>query len=155
MDDIKNKSLEEIDELYQKKLKHFDDRRAEYLRQAEECQRQMAVYEQKLRYVRALVNGPEAATAMPSAVAPVAPVKRPARRRRRSPLRDATLKVLRNRPGQKLTARQVRTAIRKDSHKRCSRQTVNNNLGALEEMGLVRRERAPRGSGAQFVFWAV
>ncbi len=63
--------------------------------------------------------------------------------------------VLRNRPGRKLTARQIRTAMRKDANKRCSRQTVNNNVTALEEMGLIRRERAPRGSGAQFVFWAV
>ncbi len=152
MDDIKNKSLEELEALYQEKLQHWSDRRSEHLKQAEECERQMAAYDQKLRYIRAIVNGQEAAAAMP---VPAATVKGKAKRRRRSPLREATLTVLRSRPGQKLTARQIRTAIRKDTHKRCSRQTVNNNVTALEEMGLVGRERAPRGSGAQFVFWAV
>ena len=33
------------------------------------------------------------------------------KRRRWSPIRDATLKVLRNRPGQKLTVAEIRTAI--------------------------------------------
>ena len=156
MDDIKNMSLEELEALYQGKLQEWTDRRAEHLKQAEECERQMAACEQKLRHIVALVNGPEAAAAMPTRVAPVqaAPARGKARRRRKSPLREATLQVLRNRPGQKLTARQIKTAIRKDLNKRCSRQTVNNNVNTLEEMGLIRRDRAPRGSGAQFVFWA-
>ncbi len=156
MDDIKNIPLQELEALYQGKLQEWSERRAEHLVQAEECERQMAAYEQKLRHIVALVNGPEAAAAMPTKVAPVqlAPVRGKARRRRKSPLRDATLQVLRNRPGQKLTARQIRTAIRKDTHKRCSRQSVNNHVNTLEEMGLIRRDRAPRGSGAQFVFWA-
>ena len=111
----------------------------------------MSVYDQKLRYIQALVGGPQAAAAAP----PAAPVKRRGKRRRKSPIRDATLLVLRNRPGQRLTAAQVRTAIRKDTHKRCSRQAVNLNLNILEEDGLIKRARAPRGSGAQFVFWAV
>ncbi len=62
--------------------------------------------------------------------------------------------MLRNRPGQKLTVAQIRTAIRKDTHKRCSRQAINVNADVLEEAGLIKRQRAPRGSGARFVFWA-
>ena len=117
----------------------------------------MTAYDQKLRYIRALVDGPAAAAASPS---PVPPVKRPAtakkqRRQRRSPVREATLKVLRNRPGEKLTVAQIRTAIRKDTHRRCSRQAVNVNVDILEEAGQIKRERAPKGSGARFVFWAV
>ncbi len=64
------------------------------------------------------------------------------------------LLVLRNRPSQRLTVPQIRTAIRKDTHKRCSRQAVNVNVNVLEEDGLVKRARAPKGSGAQFVYWA-
>jgi hypothetical protein len=152
MDDIKTRSLVELEDLYQKKLQHWTDRRVEHLKQAEECERQMTVYDQKLRYIKALVNGPQAAAEAPM---PTAPVKRPGKRRRKSPIRDATLLVLRNRPGQRLTAKQIRTAIRQDTHKRCTRQAVNVNLNVLEEAGLVGRARAPKGSGAQFVFWAV
>ena len=152
MDDIKTRSLAELEALYQQKLQHWTDRRLEHLKQAQECEQQASAYDQKLRYIRALVNGPQAAAAEP---VPRAPVKRPKKRRRKSPIRDATLLVLRNRPGQKLTVPQIRTAIRKDTHKRCSRQSVNVNVGVLEEDGLVKRGRAPRGSGAQFVYWAV
>ncbi len=156
MNDIKNKSLEELETLYRQKLQQWSDRRAEHLKQAEECEQQMAAYEQKLRHIVAIVNGQEAAAALQTRVPTAqAAYRRTGKRRRRSPLREATLMVLRNRPGRKLTARQIRTAMRKDANKRCSRQTVNNNVTALEEMGLIRRERAPRGSGAQFVFWAV
>ncbi len=158
MDSIKNRSLAELEDLYQKKLQHWNNRRQEHLEQAQECEQQVAVYDQKLRYIRALVNGPRAAAALPAQPAP-APVKRHRKRnrkrRRKSPIRDATLLVLRNRPGQKLTAGQIRTAIRKDTHKRCSRQAVNVNVNVLEEDGRVRREKAPKGTGAQFVYWAV
>ncbi len=152
MDSIKNRSLAELEVLYQKKLQHWSDRRQEHLKQAQECEQQMTLYDQKLRHIRALVNGPQAAAAPP--VLP-APVKRRGKRRRKSPIRDATLLVLRNRPGLKLTSGQIRTAIRKDTHKRCSRQAVNVNVNVLEEAGLVRREKAPKGTGAQFVYWAV
>jgi hypothetical protein len=152
MDSIKDRSLAELETLYQQKLQHWTDTRLEHLKQAEKCEQQMSAYDQKLRYIRALVNGPQAAAAGP---VPKAPVKRRGKRRRKSPIRDATLLVLRNRPGQRLTVPQIRTAIRKDTHKRCSRQAVNVNVNVLEEDGLVRRARAPKGSGAQFVYWAV
>ncbi len=151
MDNIKQRSLEELEGLYQDKLKHWQDRRLQHLRQAEECEQQMSLYEQKLRHIKALVNGTQA-TRPP---APATLVKRSGKRRRKSPIRDATLLVLRNRPGQKLTAAQVRTAIRKDTHRRGTRQSVNVNLNQLARAGLVKRQRAPKGSGAQFVYWAV
>ncbi len=154
MDDIKNRSLAELEDLYQKKLQHWAGRRDELLKQVQACEQQMTAYDQKLRYIRALVNGPEAAAATPARMAQAkTAVKK--KRRRKSPIREATLQVLRNRPGQKLTVAQIRTAIRKDTHKRCSRQSINVNVDLLEEAGLVNRERAPRGSGARFVFWAV
>ncbi len=106
--------------------------------------------------IRALVDEPEQGGASPALTTAI---KRPAstkqRRRRWSPIRDATLKVLRNRPGQKLTVAQIRTAIRKDLNRRGSRQAVNVNCDILEEAGLVKRERAPKGTGARFVFYAV
>lgn len=151
MEDVKSRSLAELEDLYQSKLKEWAGRRDEHLKQAEECERQMDVFEQKLRYVKALVNGPQAVAAPPLK----ARVKRRVKRRRKSPIRDATLQVLRNRPGQSLTAAQIRTAIRKDTHKRCTRQAVNNAVTVLREAGLVRRAKAPKGSGAQFVFEAV
>ena len=157
MENIENRSLSELESLYKQKLQHWTDRRTALVKEVQQCEEQMTAYDQKLRYIRALVNGPEAAAAAPS---PVPPVKRPAtakkgKRRRRSPIREATLKVLRNRPGQKLTVAQIRTAIRKDTHRRCSRQAVNVNVDILEEAGQIKRERAPKGSGARFVFWAV
>ena len=121
-----------------------------------QCEQQMAAYDQKLRHIKALVNGPQAAAAAPLP-APVAapPIKRRGKRRRKSPIRDATVLALRNRPGQKLTAAQIRTAIRKDTHRRGTRQSINVNLNMLVKAGLVKRARAPKGSGAQFVYWAV
>ena len=151
MNDIKSRSLAELEERYQKKLQEWTDRRMEHLKKAEECERQMTLYDQRLRHIKALVNGPQAAVATPL----MTPVKRRSKRRRKSPIRDATLLVLRNRPSQKLTAAQIRTAIRKDTHKRCTRQAVNNAVTVLREDGLVKRAKAPKGSGAQFVFWAV
>ena len=151
MEDLKNQSLAELEASCRQQIEHWTQRRQEHLKQVEECEKQISEYDQKLRYIQALVGGPQAAAMAP----PPAPVKRHGKRRRKSPIRDATLLVLRNRPGQRLTAKQVRTAIRKDTHKRCSRQAVNLNLNILEEDGLIQRARAPRGSGAQFVFWAV
>ncbi len=153
MDDIKNRSLAELEDLYQQKVQHWTGRRDELLKQVQACEQQMTAYDQKLRYIQALAGGTEA-YAMPTKVAQAKKIVKK-RRRRKSPIRDATLQVLRNRPGQKLTVAQIRTAIRKDTHKRCSRQAVNVNVDKLEEAGLVKRARAPRGSGARFVFWAV
>ncbi len=157
MKNIENKSLGELEALYQQKLQQWTDRRAGLLKEIEKCEAQMQAYDQKLRYIRALVNGPEAAAAAP---VPKTVIRQPAtgkkqKRRRWSPIRDATLKVLRNRPGQKLTVAEIRTAIRKDMNRRGSRQSVNVNCDILEEAGLVKRERAPKGTGARFVFYAV
>ncbi len=152
MDNIKQRSLEELEGLYQTKLQEWKERRRKHLEQAEECLRQTALYEQKLRHIQALVNGPQA---VPAAAPVAAPVNCSVKRRRKGPIRDATLVTLRNRPGQKLTAAQVRTAIRKDTHRRGTRQSVNVNLNKLVKAGLVKRARAPKGSGAQFVYWAV
>ena len=161
MNDIKNRSLAELETLYQQKLRHWTGRRDELLKQVQGCEQKMAAYDQKLRYIRALAGGSEAAAAAPVKVAQanqkIAQANQSAKskRRRKSPIRDATLQVLRNRPGQKLTVAQIRTAIRKDTHKRASRQAVNVNVDVLEETGLVKRAPAPKGSGARFVFWAV
>ncbi len=151
MENIKQRSLEELEKLYQEKLQQWQGKRLQHLKRAEECEQQVTLYEQKLRHIKALVNGP-AAVAPPS---PTVTVKRGGKRRRKSPIRDATLLALRNRPGLKLTAAQVRTAIRKDTHRRGTRQSVNVNLNQLAKAGLVKRARAPKGSGAQYVYWAV
>ncbi len=148
MKDIKQRSLEELEELYRQKVAHWQGRRQQFLKQAQECEQQVVLYEEKLRHIQALVNGPAAAPRP-------APVRRGGKRRRKSPIRDATLLVLRNRPGQKLTAAQIKTAIRKDTHRRGTRQAINVGLNVLAEAGLVQRARAPKGSGAQFVYWAV
>ncbi len=153
MENIKGRSLAELEDLYQKQLQHWTSRMDEALKQVQACEQQMTAFDQKLRHIRALVNGPEAAATPVRVARATTAVKR--RRRRKSPIRDATLTVLRNRPGQKLTVAQIRTAIRKDTHKRASRQAVNVNVDVLEEAGLVGRARAPKGSGARFVFWAV
>ncbi len=150
MENIKQRSLEEIESLYREKLRHWQERKQQLSKQTEECEQQIALYEQKLRYIQALVNGPQATAAAP----PKTAVKRGGKRRRKSPIRDATLLVLRNRPGQKLTAAQIRTAVRKDTHRRGTRQAINAGLNVLEDAGLVKRARAPKGSGAQFVYWA-
>ena len=147
MKNIKTHSLSELEELYRKKLRLWAGRRDKHLKEAQGCERQMALYEQKLRHIQALVDGPRAA--------PEPPATQPVKRRRRSPIREATLRVLRARAGQKLTAAQIRTAIRKDTRKSPSRQSINNSVNALEDDGLIRRERAPKGSGAQFVYQAV
>ncbi|MEM7353819.1 MAG: hypothetical protein AAF657_23670 [Acidobacteriota bacterium] len=157
MSDIKNRSLAELEKLYQQKLQHWTERRREALRQAEEHEKQIQFYADKLSYIQALASDEPRAGVTASSPSPA---RRPTgstkqKRRRRSLIREAALQVLRNRPGQRLTAAQIRTAIRKDTHRRASRQTVNNNLYVLEEDGFVQRARAPRGSGAQFVFWAV
>lgn len=154
MENIENRSLAELESLYKSKLQHWTDRRNGLIKEVESCEEQMAAYDQKLRYIRALVNGPEAAAAVPAPrVAPRPTTKK--RRRRKAPIRDAVLQVLRNRPGQKLTMKQIRTAVRKDTHKRASRQAINVSCEALERAGLIRRGRAPKGAGARFIFWAV
>ena len=108
----------------------------------------MRAYEEKLRWVQTLISSPGDALPQP------APRRR--RRRRRSPVKEVTYKVLANRPGQWITGAQVKTLIRKDFHKRPSRQSINVNLRQLEKSGKIRRRRAPSGSGgAHYVYAAV
>ena len=154
MNNVKSLSLAELETHYRKQLEHWSSHRAELLKQAQACEQEMAVYDQKLRHIQALVGGSEVAIAMPSKIAQARKSGK-AKRRRKSPVREATLEVLRNRPGQRLTVAQIRTAIRKDKHRRVSRQAINVNADILEDAGLIQRARAPKGSGARFVFWAV
>ncbi len=155
MSEIKNRSLAELEGLYKEKLQHWTEQRLGYLKQAQECEAKMRLYDQKLRHIQALVDPNAVAKAPPPMLSVATEKRKPATKYRDTPLRRATLQVLRNRPGQKLTTRQIRTLIRKDTNKRCSRQTVNNNVNILEEQGKILRQRAPKGTGSQFVFWAV
>ncbi len=88
----------------------------------------------------------------PHGPAPPPPTKR--RRKRKSPVKLVTYQALKNRPGQWLTAQQIMTAIRKDSSKRPSRQSVNVNLNLLERAGKIQRRPAPKGKsgGAHYVY---
>ncbi len=154
MNDVKNRSLSELEVYYRQQLGYWTERRDSFVKQVQACEQQIAAYDQKLRHVRALTNGSDAAAVMPAKLAQAKKGGK-VKRRRRSPVREAMIKVLRNRPGQRLTVAQIRTAIRKDTHRRASRQAINVNADILEEAGLIQRARAPRGSGARFVFWAV
>jgi hypothetical protein len=141
----KNRSLGELEALYRQKIKHYGDQRAALVGQLRRCDEQLKTYEEKLRWVKNLIASPEGALPSP-----------PRRRRRKAPVKEVTYLVLKNRPGQWLTAAQVRTAIRNDTSKRVSRQSVNVNLNLLEKAGQVRRRPAPKGSGgARYVFQAV
>lgn len=141
----KDRSLGELEELYESKIKHWADQRAELMARLGRCDERLKAYEEKLRWVRTLITAPE------GTAAPPAPAKR--RRQRKSPVKDATYQVLAARPGEWLTAKEVMTAIRKNGGKRVSRQSVNVNLQMLEKAGRVRRKPAPKGSGgAHYVF---
>lgn len=148
---MKQRSLGELEELYQRKLQYWANQKLAHEKKIEECRREMAACEAKLRHVQALIGGQQE-----PAVADVAPGRRPKqKRRRKSPVREATLQALRNRPGERLTTRQLLAAIRQDTRKKVSRQSVNVNVGILEQQGLIRRDPAPRGSGSRFVYSAV
>ncbi len=149
MTDITQRSLGELKELYIRKIKYWSQQKLEHEEKIEQCRREIKACETKLRHVEALVGSPAA----PRAAAAKAPRRRTKRRRiRQSPVKMATLLALRNRPGELLTTRQLLTAIRKDTSKRVSRQSVTVNLGLLEKEGRVRKQPAPRGSGARFVY---
>ncbi len=148
MADTKDRSLGELEALYQSKIGHWADRRAKLVAELGDCDQQLRAYEEKLRWVRTLIVSPEG-------VLPAAPVSTQ-KRRRKSPVKQVTYQVLSNRPGQWLTAKQIRTTIRKDTNKRVSRQSVNVNLNLLEKAGQIQRRPAPKGSGgAHYVFSAV
>ncbi len=143
----KDRSLGELEALYMQKMKYWTDQRAEIVARLSECDQSLKAYDEKLRWVRTLIVAPEGTVPL------AAPRGR--KRRRKSPVKEVTYGVLRDRPGQWLTASQILTAIRKDTHKRVSRQAVNVNLNVLEKAGRVQRRPAPQGSGgAQFVFSA-
>ncbi len=144
----KDLSLGELEALYKSKIRHWTDRRAELASQLAQCDQQLKVNEEKLRWVRTLIVSPEGAL-------PVTP-SGTKKRRRKSPVKEVTYKVLANRPGQWLTGAQIKTLARKDFNKRPSRQSINVNLNLLEKTGQIRRRPAPKGSGgAHYVFSAV
>ncbi len=142
----KDRSLGDLEATYRSKMQQLMDRREGLVGELSVLDQQLAAYEEKLRWVRTLISTPDGALPQPKAK----------RRRRRSPVKEVTYKVLANRPGQWLTGAQIKTAIRKDFHKRPSRQSINVNLRQLEKSGKIRRRRAPRGSGgAHYVYAAV
>ena len=144
----KDRSLGELEALYKSKIRQWTDQRAGLATQLAQCDQQLRAYEEKLRWVRTLIVSPEGAL-------PATPA-RTKKRRRKSPVKEVTYQVLRNRPGQWLTAKQILTAIRKDTSKRVSRQSINVNINLLEKAGQLRRRPAPKGSGgAHYVFSAV
>ncbi len=151
MTDITQHSLGELKELYTRKIEYWKKQKIEHEKKIEQCQREIQACESKLRHVEALIGSP-AAPAAPAAPAKKATRKRKKRRIRQSPVKMATLLALRNRPGEQLTIRKLLTAIRKDTRKKVSRQSVTVNLGLLEKEGRVRKQPAPRGSGARFVY---
>lgn len=143
----KNRSLGELEALYQQKIEHWTNRRTELAAELDRCDQELRTNQEKLRWVRTLITAPEGA--LPKAAAPKG------RRRRKSPVGELTLKVLRARPGKWLTAAQIKTLIRKDSNRNVSRQAVNVNLNKMERKGMVHRRPAPAGSGgAQYVYSA-
>ena len=148
---VKQQSLGELEAQYKRQLQYWANQKLQHEKKIEECRREMAACEANLRHVQALVGGPAAIAA---AVAPTGRRAKP-KRRRKSPVRAATLQALRNRPGERLTTRQLLAAIRKDTRKKVSRQSVNVNVGILEQQGLIRRDPAPRGTGSRFVYSAV
>ncbi len=144
----KDLSLGELEALYQQKIRHWADQRAALVAKISEVDQRLNAYEEKLRWVKTLITAPEGSLPQPPA--------RARRRRRKSPVKEVTYRVLRDRPGQWLTGAQIKTAIRKDTHKRPSRQSINVNLRLLEKSGKIRRRRAPKGSGgAHYVYSAV
>ncbi len=143
----KDRSLGELEASYKQQLQNWTDQRAEQVQKLAEIDRQLRAYEEKLRWVQTLIASPDGALPEP-------PRKR--RRRRKAPVKELTYGVLQRRPGQWLTGAQIKTAIRKDTHKRPSRQSINVNLRLLEKTGKIRRRPAPKGSGgAHYVYSAV
>lgn len=152
MTDLAQRSLGELKGLYTRKIEYWQQQKLEHEKKIDQCVAEIAACTAKLRHVEALLGSPGAAPAPPASGQPRRPAKR--RRRRASPVKAATLQALRNRPGERLTTKKLLTAVRHDSGKRVSRQSVNVNLGLLEKEGAVRKLPAPRGSGARFVYTA-
>ncbi len=146
-----NRSLGELRSLYTKKLQTWRRQQQEHEQKIEECRQQIRACEAKLNHIQALMNEPGKAVAPPVKTGRRTKV----RRQRRSPVKIAALQALHNRPGQRLTTKQLLTAIRKDTGKRVSRQSINVNIGLLETEGLVQKLPAPKGAGARFVYSAL
>ena len=153
MADVTQHSLGELQAIYTRKIRYWKDQLLAHEKKIEQCRREIAACEAKLRHVEALVGSPKAAPKAAAVSAPKRGKKR--RRKRQSPVKTATWQALRNRAGERLTTQQVLTAIRHDTGKRVSRQSVNVNLGLLEKEGSVRKFPAPKGAGARFVYSAV
>ncbi len=152
MTDITKQSLGELKELYIRKIKYWSQQKLKHEEKIEQCRREIQACEAKLSHVEALVGSPAA----PKASAAKTSRRRTKKRRiRQSPVKMATLLALRNRPGELLTTKQLLTAIRKDTGKRVSRQSITVNLGLLEKEGRIGKQPAPRGSGARFVYSVV
>ncbi len=147
----KSQSLGELETTYQEKIRHWDAKRAQLVAQLDECDRHLRAYEEKLHWVQTLIVNPHGAAPLP----PAPGGKK--RRKRKSPVKLVTYQALKNRPGQWLTARQIMTAVRKDSNKRPSRQAINVNLNLLEREKKIQRRPAPRGKsgGAHYVYSAL
>lgn len=144
----KDLSLGEMEATYQRQLQHWTGQRTELVAKLSHVDQQLRAAEEKLRWVQTLIASPNGA--LPSAA------PKTGGRRRKSPVKELTYQVLRNRPGQWLTGGQIKTAIRKDTNKRPSRQSINVNLRLLEKQGKIRRRPAPKGSGgAHYVYSAV
>ncbi len=141
----KDTSLGQLETSYRSKIQELTEQRAELSKQLGACDEQLKVFQEKLHWVQTLIVAPDGAR-----------IPQRTKRRRKSPVKLITYQVLRDRPGQWLTARQIFTAIRKDTNKRVSRQSINVNLNLLEKSGQIQRRPAPKGSGgAQYVFSAV
>ncbi len=144
----KHLSLGELETLYLQKIESFNEERAVLVKRLGECDNQLKAYEERLRWVRSMIASPDSSAPLPSP-------KKKRRRQRHSPVRVATLEVLREHPGQWLTSSQILTAIRR-TRRRASRQSVNVNLNQLRQAGQVQRRRAPAGSdGAQYIYSAI
>ena len=145
-------SLGELKQFYTQQLQYWIAQQRQYEQYVEQCQREIQACRANLHHVEALL-GTEAArtTATP------APVRRGKKKRRRrdGPVKVATLQALRNRPGQRLSTKQLLAAIRQDTRKKVSRQAININLGQLENEGKVQKFPAPRGTKARFVYAAL
>ncbi len=152
MTDITKRSLGELKELYTRKIEYWTTQRDEHEKKLAQCRREIKACEAKLRHVEALVGSPAAPKA---AAAPRRLKRQRVKRRRVSPVKAATDLALRNRPGERLNTRQLLTAIRKDTGKPVSRQSVNVNLALLEKEGKIKKQPAPSGSGARFVYSAI
>ncbi len=145
----KDRSLGEMEALYKQKIQALTNQRVGLVKQLDDVDQKLKAYGEKLHWVRNLIVAPE------DTAPPPPPAGKKKRKPRYSPVKEATLIVLRNRRGQWLTARKIRTLIRTDTSRRVSRQSVNVNLNLLEREGHVKRRPAPKGSGgAQFVFSA-